>query len=338
MPIPRQWRRARTSGGLLVVTAHTCGALDGRANGREAAVAALPCRNSNNSISAPLLTASPTDRKRAFALRRNVDGFLAHFGREHTLFFTLTDAHGRHPRVFAKRWDSWKTNCGDWMAGYLKVLEPQRNGRPHYHNLAAVEWDTRPDSFDWQAFDGAAEAYDRKDWVTFRAMRSRYVNSAAPELRALWSQTRAQMPAYGIGRCEVLPVRKLGAISEYVGKYLEKGSNFRPADWRGVRRTELDRTTSREWRRAGLAFSWVSPGAKVWRRRVREMALALGCPNDGDLSHVSKKLGARWAYRLRGAMMTASASEWHETLLALRISYDPRQYQVIPDNGANSAW
>jgi hypothetical protein len=61
-------------------------------------------------------------------------------------------------------------------------LEPQKNGRPHYHNLAAVEFDTCPDQFDWEAFAGSCEAYAQKDWARFRTLRARYVASACPEL------------------------------------------------------------------------------------------------------------------------------------------------------------
>ncbi len=32
-----------------------------------------------------------------------------------------------------------------------------KQGRPHYHPLVAVSWDTRADSFDWDAFDGCQE-------------------------------------------------------------------------------------------------------------------------------------------------------------------------------------
>lgn len=314
---------------------------DGRAEGRGAPPAALPCRNSNNCTNPTppdYLDPTPFDRKRAFALRRNVEGFMAYWGREHTLFFTLTDGHGLHPREFAQRWHSWKTHEGDWLAGFLKVLEPQRNGRPHYHNLAAVTFDTQPDRFDWEAFDAAADAHDRRDWAAFRAARAAYVKSAAPELRELWARTRAEMPAYGLGRCEILPIRKAGAISEYVGKYLEKGANFRPVEWKGVRRTELDRTTSQDWRRASTGFSWVSPGATAWRTRCRELALALGLPDSGDVSTLAKKLGPRWAYRLRGAICTASDTEWSETLQALRFTSDARRFEVEYCNGPNAAW
>jgi hypothetical protein len=269
-----------------------------------------------------------------------VQGFVDYWGREHTLFFTTTDGQNVHPREYAKRWHSWLTNAGDWVKGFLKVLEPQKNGRPHYHNLVGVDFDTKADAFDWEAFADSCEAYKRKDWATFRTMRARYKASAAPELVELWARTREEMKRYGLGRCEILPVRKLGAISEYVGKYLEKGSAIKPEEWKGVRRVELDRGSSREWKRCGRAFSWsgirreddenleeegaywvVRSGAWWWRKRVGELAFALGLPNDGDIGAISRALGPRWAYRLRGAITTADQNEWVETLNALSVDY-----------------
>lgn len=279
------------------------------------AAAALPCRDSNNCIS-PLTGA---DAKRGFALRQNADGFMKHWGRNHTLFFTTTDGQGLHPKEYAKRWHSWKTNAGDWVRGFLKVLEPQKNGRPHYHNLAGVDFDTRPDEFDWEAFTASCEAYQRKDWVTFRAMRARYVASAAPELRELWSRTREEMKAYGLGRCEILPVRKQGAISEYIGKYLDKGTAIKPVEWKGVRRVEMDRVSSKTWRECSLRFSWASPGGFMWRQRLKQLAFALGLPDDGDISGFSRVLGPRWGYTLRGAICTATQQEWEEILHVLAV-------------------
>lgn len=278
---------------------------------------------------------------------------MSHWGRNRTLFFTVTDADGLHPKDFAKRWDSWKTHRADWLKGYVKVLEPQRRGRPHYHNLAAVDFDTQPDSFDWDAFTKACDAYKAKDWVTFKAARSRYVSSAAPELRQLWKETRAQMEAYGLGRAELLPVRKEGAISEYIGKYLEKGATLKPEDWKGVRRVELDRISSREWRKSTASFSWVSPGAMTWRHRVSCLAHALGLPQDGDLSAITAAFArlwsedpniplppskVRWAYRLRGAMVTGDQKEFTTLCQSIAAMVNGREVGIEYDNGENAAW
>lgn len=262
------------------------------------------------------------DRKRAFILRRHVEAFVSYWHRSHSLFFTTTDAEGVHPREYARRWNSLLANESQWIRGFVRVLEPQRNRRPHFHNLTATPFDVRPDDFDWDAFAAAQDAYHKSDWATFRAMRERYKASAVPELRELWAWGRKKMPLYGLGRCEILPIRKEGAISEYIGKYLDKGMHHKFDGWKGVRRFETDRRTSREWKRCGRQFSWVSPGARQWRMRCRELALALGIGDTGNPKDLTKKLGPRWAYRLRGVITTGTEEEFTEVCAALRSVTD----------------
>jgi hypothetical protein len=139
------------------------------------------------------------------------------------------------------------------------------------------------------------------------------------------------MKRYGLGRCEILPVRKQGAISEYIGKYLDKGSALRPSEWKGVRRVEMDRRTSREWKACTLKFSWsgitvqketglvLRGGAVQWRRRVGELSFALGLPVDGDTAGIRRVMGPKWAYRMRGAICTATQEEWVELLHVLAV-------------------
>lgn len=257
------------------------------------------------------------DRKRAFILRRHVEAFVKYWGRNRSLFFTTTDGEGVQPRTYARRWNSLLANESAWLAGFIRVLEPQRNGRPHFHNLTAVPFDTKPDEFDWEAFSAAQNAYYAKDWPTFRAMRERYKTSATPELRELWAWGREKMVSYGLGRCEILPIRKEGAIAEYIGKYLDKGMCRKIDAWKGVRRFETDRRTSADWKRCGRLFSWVSPGAAQWRARCRSLALAIGLADSGDPRDLTQVLGPRWAYSLRGAITTGSDEEFRAICEAL---------------------
>lgn len=272
------------------------------------------------------------DRKRAFVLRAHVDAFVAHWGREHSLFFTLTDGEGVGPKEYARRWNSLLAHESDWISAFIRVLEPQRNGRPHFHNLTAVPWDTQPDRFDWDAFTRAEDCRRAGDMAGFRAARRAYVESAAPELRKLWAWSRRVLPRYGLGRAEILPVRKVGAIAEYIGKYLDKGMALKIDRWRGVRRFETDRRTSTEWKRCGSRFSWASPGAKEWRLRVGEVARSVGADvASGDLRAISRRLGPRWAYRIRGAIFTSTAAEWAEILASFS-----RQFGVAHQQGSGA--
>jgi hypothetical protein len=249
------------------------------------------------------------DAKSAFHLRLNVAAFVEHWGRDHCLFFTVTDEDNLHPTQFARRWNSYLVRNGTWIVSFIRVLEPQRKGRPHYHLLVAVLWDTRPDSFDWEAFDRCQrERVANGHSVLFRELRARYKASAAPELVVLWALLRKVLPRYGLGRAELLPLRKgKEAISEYVGKYLEAGLILRRHSWKGCRRVEFDRRAKIAWLCCTRVFAWSSPGAKAWRARVGELGAALGVL---DMDGIRRSLGSKWAYKLREAITIATNEDW----------------------------
>jgi len=329
---------------------------------RAPAPAALPCLNSNNSNRrAYKLTPIPgapgffSDRDKrhvwdqldpdtlqrigpptgpearlAFQLRLNVAAFVAHYGRPHCLFFTVTDEVDLHPTAFARRWNSFLVRNGGWIKSFIRVLEPQSQGRPHYHLLVAVAWDTRPDAFDWGAFDECQrERRERGATGLFRELRARYKTSAAPELVTLWALLRKVLPRYGLGRSELLPVRKgQQAIAAYVGKYLEGGLVIKKHSWKGCRRVECDRRAKHDWIACSRGFAWHSEGASAWRKRVGEVGAVLGV---GDTAGICRKLGPKWAYRLRETITTASEEDWQLVLRCLAPNYeaDPLRLALI---------
>lgn len=128
---------------------------------------------------------SGAEAKSAFHLRLNVASFVEHWGRNHCLFSTVTDEADLHPTQFARRWNHYLRRHGHWIVSFIRVLEPQKQGRPHYHLLVAVPWDTRPDEFDWEAFDGCQQER-RANGPTprFRELRARY----KPQPRPSWSR------------------------------------------------------------------------------------------------------------------------------------------------------
>ena len=328
-------------------------ALPGRARAERAApgAAALPCQNRNNSDKKPKryrllpipgsdgMFADPgnnravwqqqegdtlerwgkpsgADAKAAFHLRQNVASFVKHWGRNHCLFFTVTDEANLHPTQFARRWNHYLRRNGQWIVSFIRVLEPQKKGRPHYHLLVAVPWDTRAEFFDWQAFDECQdECRANGHSGLFRQLRARYKASAAPELVALWSLLRKVLPRYGLGRAELLPLRKgREAISEYIGKYLEAGLTLRKHSWKGCRRVEFDRRAKNAWLCCSRVFAWHSPGAKAWRARVGQIATALGV---GDMKGIRRRLGCKWAYQLREYITLADDKDWQVLLILL---------------------
>jgi len=270
---------------------------------------------------------SGAEAKSAFHLRLNVASFVEHWGRNHCLFFTVTDEANLHPTQFARRWNSYLVRNGSWIVSFIRVLEPQKQGRPHYHLLVAVKWETRADSFDWEAFDACQEER-RTNGPTprFRELRARYKASAAPELVALWSLLRKVLPRYGLGRAELLPLRKgKEAISEYVGKYLEAGLTLRRHSWKGSRRVEFDRRAKSAWLCCTRVFAWHSPGAIAWRTRVGELGRALRVV---DMEGIRRKLGPKWAYRLRESITLSSNEDW-QLLIAVIGERDRPQADII---------
>jgi hypothetical protein len=253
---------------------------------------------------------SSAERKSAFHLRKNVESFTQHWGRNHSLFFTITDKANLHPTQFARRWNHYLRRHGAWITSFIRVLEPQKQGRPHYHLLVAVPWDTRPEEFDWMAFDNCQSELKTNGYTArFRELRARYKRSAAPELAARWALHRKVLPRYGLGdRAELLPLRKgKEAISEYIGKYLESGLVLRRHSWKGARRVEFDRRAKNVWLACSRVFAWHSIGAKAWRDRVAQLASAVGA---NDIHGIRERLGARWAYHLRESITLALPDEW----------------------------
>jgi len=260
---------------------------------------------------------SGAEAKAAFWLRRNVEAFVQHYGRNHCLFFTLTDEKNLHPTQFARHWNNLLRRHGSWMNSFIRVLEPQMKGRPHYHVLTSVDWDTQPNRFDWDAFDACQdEVRQHGKTARFRSLRKSYRQSAAPELVEMWIVLRKILPRYGLGRAELLPMRRgHEAIAEYIGKYLEAGLVLRRHSWKGCRRMEMDRRNKSQWLACTRKFSWVSNGAKQWRERLGQFATAMKL---SDYSELTAKLGRSWAYHLRSALSTDSQEDWDGWLELLR--------------------
>lgn len=223
----------------------------------------------------------------------------------------------RHSNARLTEKDSTDINLLPIFAELRKVKVPSL-GRPHYHLLVAVDWNTEPDSFDWQAFDDCQlERRLHGQTPRFRALRKRYRRSAPNQLVTMWGFLGKVLPRYGLSRAELLPLRKgKEAISEYVGKYLEAGLTLRRHSWKGCRRVEFDRRSKFGWLACSRDFAWHSPGATAWRKRVGELGAAIGVT---DLTGIRAQLGPKWAYRLRSAITLSPDNEWQGVLEILNF-------------------
>lgn len=264
--------------------------------GLREANAELPCLYRNNSIeipdkipSQPLSPAafelSTNLKKSASALAWNVQHFVDTFGLSNVGFLTLTFRdHVTDPKEAQRRFHSLKTGVlNSRYRAYIRVMEPMKSGRIHYHLLVALHSDIRT------GFD-------------FPAVSLRDYSSANKAIRSEWSFWRKTAPKYGFGRTELMPIRSNSeGIGRYVGKYISKGIESRTEQFKGVRLVEY----SRKAKIASTRFQFVSDGSYEWRRKlsifVHYIADNMGCEPTFD--GLRRVLGSRWSYHWRDFIM-----------------------------------
>ncbi|MDS0276186.1 hypothetical protein NLX98_29775, partial (plasmid) [Klebsiella quasipneumoniae] len=264
--------------------------------GLREADAELPCLFRNNSTEISSKTPSDTLPHQAFelstnlkksasALAWNVQYFVDTYGLSNVGFLTLTFRdHVTDPKEAQRRFNSLKTHIlAKRYRAYIRVMEPMKSGRIHYHLLVALHSDIRT-GFDFPA------VY-RQDY-----------SSANKAIRSEWSFWRKTAPKYGFGRTELMPVRSNSeGIGRYVGKYISKGIESRTEQFKGVRLVEY----SRKAKIASTRFQFVSDGSYEWRRKlsifVHYIADNMGCEPSFD--GLRRVLGSRWSYHWRDFIM-----------------------------------
>ncbi|QYY35265.1 replication endonuclease [Ruficoccus sp. ZRK36] len=298
--------------------------------GPEGGAAALPCLKKNNSITeaANALRQHPPEMvhkvdgpriwlnlpdgsqrrfgpptqgelKKNFALEKNIEYMANHFGIERLGFLTLTFADNVTDfREAQRRFNSLATNIlRKNFEAWVIVVEPQKRGAVHYHLVVVCRSDIRT-SFDFTAFRECQNEYRTNGKTArFYALLKQYATTASPELRHLWAHLREVAGHYGFGRCELLPIRSNAeGIAKYVGKYLEKGSQFRGEQFKGARMVRY----SRGWRAVTQTFAWLDTG-REWRKLVAQLAHILGCDS---LDALKERLGKKWAYHALNLLKT----------------------------------
>jgi hypothetical protein len=243
---------------------------------------------------------SSAEFKAAFAFKGNVASFIACYGRSNCGILTITQRDHEGYKAFNRRCNSYFTHAGSWCVDKIRVLEIQpRSKRAHNHYLVAVKFDMWPDSFNWEAKKAADVAARNRNWEAVKRHNATYSGTAHPRLKALWHYNRAMMKRYGLGRCELLPLRKAEkVVAAYLSKYLGKGCLYRRDEFKGCRRVECSRHTT--WKNHGVRVSWLMAG-KLWRAVVAQFAADHGLTDlsqfkDYFLERWGKK---HWAWELR---------------------------------------
>jgi len=242
----------------------------------------LPCLYSNNSIEIEendgccdtLNKLSPYHKKQAEVLFSNTRNFIERHGLERVGFLTLTFRDNiRDNKKASRRFNSLNSNFlvllfGNWML----VKERQSRGAWHYHLLVDCKADIRTG-------------------FNFDAARKQDYSSASAELRKYWQLLRKELPKYGFGRSELLPIKSNAeGMARYVGKYVSKHVGSRTAEDKGVRLFSC----SKGFRVANTHFAWNSVGSWLWRMKLREFAF-LNSIYRFDM--LKERLGEKWAWQ-----------------------------------------
>jgi hypothetical protein len=260
---------------------------------------AVPCLNTNNCNEE-----KKGDKKRlnsahakcAYAFTLNVLWLIERHGLERIGFLTLTFArhivdykqaqkalHSLMTSVLKKRYPE-----------YIIIMERMDSGRIHYHLLVVVAEDIRT------GFD-------------FAAVKSGDYRSASAYLRSEWTFWRRTAPKYGFGRTELLPIRKTAkGVAKYIGKYIGKHIGQRLAQDKGARLVRYSKGANR----AGVRFSWLSPGAYMWRLKLGTFCRMLGLSSDSHNEFLKEWFGKNWVYVLRPLIEAVKLSEFCEEVEA----------------------
>jgi len=237
----------------------------------------LPCLYSNNGtekVENDVNRLSPYHRKQAETLFQNTNNFVHRYGLENVGFLTLTFKDNvKDSKEAYRRFHSLNAHfLNDHFGAWLLVKERQKRGAWHFHLLVDCGRDIRT---------GA----------DFGQFAKRDYSSANDDLRAFWKVLRKELGKYGFGRSELLPIRSNAeGVARYVGKYISKHVGKRSVQDKGVRLF----SASRGFQASNVKFTWNTPGAWVWRVKVREFARLNGV---GSYPGLQMKFGDRWAFK-----------------------------------------
>jgi hypothetical protein len=268
------------------------------------AAAALPCLSTNNCNEGKnerSETLSAGHRKTAYALKCNVLLLIGRFGLEHIGFLTLTFArHVVSYKEAQKALHSLMTGVlKKRYLAYIIVMERMDSKRIHYHLLVIMAEDIRT------GFD-------------FAAVKRGNYRSASDYLRKEWKFWRETAPKYGFGRTELLPIRKTAeGVAKYVGKYVAKHIGQRLPEDKGARLVRYSKGTNP----VGTRFSWVSPGAYMWRSKLGTFCRMLELNSDNYKEFLKEWFGRNWVYHLRPLILSIKLLEFsteEESRMSLR--------------------
>ena len=236
------------------------------------------------------------------SLRENIKHWGKIYGVDKLFMNTLTfNERITDPKEAQRRFNNYNRQFSrvEGVTWLYKGIEPQKNGSLHFHIIGYSEWDLGAQTFDWESYKKAGDAFTKGNKGLGYKWTRIYSKSANEKLKYLWEKTRSMAKGSKMGRSEFLPVRSVNSIGQYVGKYL--GKTFAAKNngtWAiGLRRFSYSRKAPQVH---GRQFSWVKETGydKVvpWRVKVRGWAHSQGVK---DLDDMVLKYGKAWALNHR---------------------------------------
>ena len=259
-----------------------------------AAAAKIPCLNTincNERLKADIQKLSSAHRKAVYALIQNVIILVFIYGIDRIGFLTLTFA--RHVVSYKEA----QKALHSLMTGVLKhryreyiiVMERMTSKRIHYHLLVVLDKDIRTG-------------------FNFAQVEQGNYSSANSYLRSEWAFWRVTAPKYDFGRHELMPVKSTAdAIAKYLGKYISKHIGQRLPEDKGARLVRYSKGTNR----VGTRFSWVSPGAYMWRSKLGAFCRMLHLNSDNYQTFLKEWFGKNWVYHLRPLILAIRLPEFY---------------------------
>jgi len=280
----------------------------------EAGPGPLPCLSKNNCNDSSVKVCG-VDRKRAETTRQNLALFVKEKGAAAALF-TITFAEDLSTKEAQRRFHSFCAGVLLEHFGHrIAVREFTQRGRPHFHLLIDCLGDVTT-GYNWEHHD-AVTLWSKNGRKGPKPRGNLHRTDRLAELHALLN---AKGPKYGLGRMELVPVRKPEAVGFYLGGYLAKSLANKPADAKGTRSVNYSHNCPRSHKGD---FSWANPSGWLWRAKLRQWCMKRGW--DEDHFAVMRGEFSKWVYSQR------------EFIIAEELTYWPTVEHAKRDKGAFSS-
>jgi hypothetical protein len=203
-------------------------------------------------------------------------------------------------------------------------------GRPHFHLVIDCLGDIAT-GYNWRNHD-ALTAWSKSGR---KGTKPHGGLNRSSRLKALHAVLNEKAPLCGLGRLELVPVRKPEAIAFYLGAYLAKSLANNPPDAKGARAVNYSHRCPRVF---SGSWSWANPPGWVWRAKLGTWAQKHGC---ASLTELKGLFGPRWAYHHRDAILATNLDYYptseHAAADGISVPSDSVEIRITRSKGSESS-